>query len=51
MLWYAALLVAFGQVVWHHGLIKHRSREGCFRAFKVNHWLGFTLFLGVVLAL
>jgi 4-hydroxybenzoate polyprenyltransferase len=23
-------------------------REGCFKAFRLNHWLGFTLFLGVV---
>jgi 4-hydroxybenzoate polyprenyltransferase len=51
VLWYAALVVALGQVVWHHSLIRSRSREGCFRAFRVNHWLGFTLFLGVILAL
>jgi 4-hydroxybenzoate polyprenyltransferase len=51
MLWYTALVVALGQVLWHHSLIKNRAREGCFKAFRVNHWLGFTLFLGVALAL
>jgi 4-hydroxybenzoate polyprenyltransferase len=51
LLWYATLVAALGQVIWHQSLIKDRSREGCFRAFRVNHWLGFTLFLGIVLAL
>jgi 4-hydroxybenzoate polyprenyltransferase len=45
-----ALLAAAGQVVWHWRLIRGRSREGCFQAFRRNHWLGFTLFAGVVLA-
>jgi 4-hydroxybenzoate polyprenyltransferase len=51
MLWYASLVVASGQVLWHFLLIRSRSREGCFKAFRVNHWLGFTLFAGVALAL
>jgi len=51
MLWYAALVMACAQVLWHFWLIKSRSREGCFKAFRVNHWLGFTLFTGVALAL
>jgi len=51
MLWYASLAVACGQVLWHFLLIRSRSREGCFQAFRVNHWLGFTLFAGVALAL
>jgi 4-hydroxybenzoate polyprenyltransferase len=51
MLWYASLVVASGQVLWHFLLIRSRSREGCFQAFRVNHWLGFTLFAGVALAL
>jgi 4-hydroxybenzoate polyprenyltransferase len=51
MLWYASLVVAYAQVLWHFWLIKSRSREGCFKAFRVNHWLGFTLFTGVALAL
>jgi 4-hydroxybenzoate polyprenyltransferase len=51
MLWYAALLVACGQVAWHFLLIRKRERMSCFKAFRVNHWLGLTLFLGIVLAL
>ena len=45
-----AWLVSVGQVVWHYFLIRHRTREGCFKAFRLNHWLGFSVFLGVVLS-
>lgn len=45
-----ALVVALAQVGWHWTLIRHRTREGCFQAFKENHWLGLTLFVGVVLS-
>ena len=47
--WSAMLVVALAQVVLHHRLIKDRTREGCFKAFRMNHWLGFTVFVGVVL--
>jgi len=47
-LWWLAVLVALAQVVWHGWLIRGRSRDGCFRAFRVNHWIGLTLFAGVV---
>jgi 4-hydroxybenzoate polyprenyltransferase len=43
-----AISLALGQVVWHYRLIRERTREGCFKAFRLNHWLGFTVFLGVV---
>jgi 4-hydroxybenzoate polyprenyltransferase len=33
---------------WHFTLIRSRSREGCFRAFRLNHWLGLAVFAGVV---
>ncbi|PRD67116.1 4-hydroxybenzoate octaprenyltransferase [Malikia granosa] len=42
-----AFAAALAQVVWHYGMIRERTREGCFRAFRLNHWLGLTLFLGV----
>jgi 4-hydroxybenzoate polyprenyltransferase len=38
----AALLAS-----WHYTLIRGRTREGCFRAFRLNHWLGFSVFAGV----
>ncbi len=44
------LTAAAAQVVWHVVLIKDRSREGCFKAFRLNHWLGFCVFVGVVLS-
>jgi 4-hydroxybenzoate polyprenyltransferase len=40
------MTVAAAQAVWHGRLIRDRSREGCFRAFRLNHWLGFAVFLG-----
>ena len=43
----AGIAAAAAQVAWHHRLIRGRTREGCFRAFRVNHWLGFTVFAGV----
>jgi 4-hydroxybenzoate polyprenyltransferase len=46
-LFYIAIGVMLGQVVWHYTLIRTRSREGCFKAFRLNHWLGFTLFAGI----
>ena len=47
-MFYVALVAALGQVLWHFTLIRQRTREGCFKAFRLNHWLGFTLFVGVV---
>ena len=35
------------QALWHWTLIRGRSRDGCFKAFRQNHWLGFAVFLGV----
>lgn len=45
-----AFALAFGQVAWHYTLIRSRSREGCFKAFRLNHWLGFTLFAGIAVS-
>jgi 4-hydroxybenzoate polyprenyltransferase len=42
-----ALLQAL-RLVW---LIRERKRDDCFKAFRLNHWIGLTLFLGVALAL
>ena len=49
--WSVALLLAVAQVAWHHLLIRHRTREGCFKAFRLNHWLGATLFAGIAIGL
>ena len=45
-----AVVAALAQVVWHFTLIRSRQREGCFKAFRLNHWLGFTLFAGIALS-
>lgn len=41
------LAVAAGQAAWHWTLIRGRTREGCFKAFRVNHWVGFAVFAGI----
>jgi 4-hydroxybenzoate polyprenyltransferase len=47
----AGIFVAAAQAVWHFFLIRRRSREGCFKAFRLNHWLGLAVFGGVALSL
>lgn len=46
-LFYAAMAIAVAQALWHWRLIRDRERDGCFKAFRLNHWLGFTAFAGV----
>jgi 4-hydroxybenzoate polyprenyltransferase len=45
------IAAAAAQAAWHWTLIRDRSRDGCFRAFRENHWLGATVFAGVALDL
>jgi 4-hydroxybenzoate polyprenyltransferase len=44
------IVVAALQAAWHFTLIWGRTREGCFRAFRANHWVGAAVFAGVVLS-
>jgi 4-hydroxybenzoate polyprenyltransferase len=44
------LAAAAAQVLWHLALIRDRSRDGCFKAFRLNHWIGLSLFAGVALS-
>lgn len=48
--YWIAMGVALGQALWHVWLIRGRGRDACFRAFRLNHWLGFTVFAGIVLS-
>jgi 4-hydroxybenzoate polyprenyltransferase len=41
------IAAALAQALWHFTLIRGRTRDGCFRAFRANHWLGFAVFAGV----
>jgi 4-hydroxybenzoate polyprenyltransferase len=51
VVWGAMLVVALAQVAWHWRLIKDRTRDGCFKAFRLNHWLGFTVFVGTMMGI
>ena len=46
--YYVGLGAAALQAAWHYTLIRDRSRDGAFRAFKLNHWVGFAVFAGIV---
>ena len=50
----AIFLIAMGlallQALGHGWLIRKRERDDCFKAFRLNHWLGFTVFAGVALS-
>ena len=46
----AGLAAAALQAAWHFWLIKDRTRDGCFKAFRLNHWVGFAAFVGVALS-
>ena len=50
----AIFMIAIGmallQALWHGWLIRKRERDGCFKAFRLNHWLGFTVFAGIALS-
>jgi len=46
-----SLGLAAAQVLWHVRLIADRSRAGCFKAFRLNHWIGAVLFAGTALDL
>ena len=48
--YFAGLCVAAALALWHYTLIRERTREGCFRAFRLNHWIGFVVFAGTALA-
>ena len=45
--WLLAIALSALQAVAHFALVKHRTREGCFLAFRLNHWLGATVFAGI----
>ncbi len=46
----AGLGMALAQALWHWRMIHRRERDGCFKAFRLNHWLGFAVFAGVALS-
>jgi 4-hydroxybenzoate polyprenyltransferase len=47
--YFASLGIAAVIAMYHYRLIRDRTREGCFKAFLHNNWLGATIFAGIVL--
>jgi len=47
---HAGLAVAGGMMYYHYTLIRDRSRDGCFRAFRHNNWVGLAIFAGIALS-
>jgi 4-hydroxybenzoate polyprenyltransferase len=47
--WWALGLAAV-LVAWQFVMARRRDREGCFRAFLHNHWVGMVVFGGIALA-
>jgi 4-hydroxybenzoate polyprenyltransferase len=48
--YFAGIAAGAAIALWHWTLIRGRTREGCFRAFRLNHWLGFAVFAGTAAA-
>ena len=44
---YIALLVAAALFGYHQYLIRNRERDGCFKAFLHNNWVGMAIFIGI----
>jgi 4-hydroxybenzoate polyprenyltransferase len=48
--YFAGIAAAAPMLLYHLHLIRGRSREGCFRAFRHSSWMGFAVFAGIVLS-
>ncbi len=46
--YFAGLAIAAGLMGYHYRLIRERSREGCFKAFRHNNWVGAAICAGLV---
>jgi 4-hydroxybenzoate polyprenyltransferase len=47
--YYASLGIAAILMAYHQWLARDRKRDGCFRAFRLNHYVGMAVFIGIVL--
>lgn len=45
--YFAGLAAAAGLVLYQYRLIRGRTREGCFKAFLNNNWVGCAIFIGI----
>jgi len=46
--YYSGLAAAGAMMAYHGWLIRGRTREGCFKAFRHNNWVGLAVFAGIV---
>ncbi len=46
--YYAGLVAAAALMGYHYTLIRERGRDGCFKAFLHNNWVGAAIFLGLL---
>jgi 4-hydroxybenzoate polyprenyltransferase len=46
--YFAGVAAAAAIAVYHYRLIRSRTREGAFKAFRHNNWMGLAIFTGVV---
>jgi len=49
--WFSAVVITFVLLQRQLWTIRQREPEACFKAFLSNHWVGFTLFAGLFVAL
>jgi 4-hydroxybenzoate polyprenyltransferase len=47
-MYYLGLACAAGIMAYHYTLIRDRSREGCFAAFRHNNWVGAAICAGLL---
>jgi 4-hydroxybenzoate polyprenyltransferase len=48
IVYYAAIAMCVAIAIYHYMLIRARTREGCFKAFRHNNWIGAVIFAGIV---
>lgn len=46
---YSAIMISMLIMIYHQWLTKEKDRESCFKAFKHNHYIGMTVFIGIIL--
>ena len=47
--YFISLAIAIIGFTHQNALTRHRNREGCFKAFLHNHWIGLVIFIGILL--
>jgi 4-hydroxybenzoate polyprenyltransferase len=48
VIYFASIAICVAIAIYHYTLIRTRSREGCFKAFRHNNWIGAVIFAGIV---